>query len=393
MKNAFSWIFVALAIVIAIGVLSVPHRKKLTQAPPKIEIVDWDQWYQTRSANLKDDIARSHYSDGGGPITPKTADEYLEALGKRGWLYNEFLPPEEYRKATQHFLDEFPIVDLNSRLAYEDRKGIRSKHSRKHKYWLSSMAKQLHKNWNDEHIERSVQERSLEIPIPELTWVYRGRHQRALEILHRDRLEAFAQQDSFGFQRIRDISMEDLYTQEQETDYITPQSSEVAKQRRVMSLTEDELKTFPKQMHLRNYFSFGADMAYAPEFRKARGHISHSIYSMMTPDSLQLKSLELVSLLKYDVPKVYVSDRFPDMKLLSKAKTRDLDSFESSSLKKLFGGEFVVVDESPQRMQVLGAVHAGETCIECHAVKQGELLGAFSYKFNRVMGVPLTLNP
>jgi hypothetical protein len=396
MKLIYCVVILLLSMTFVIGLWSLTYPDKPVRIPAKSKIVDWDEWYQKRSANLKDDIARSHYS-GSGPITPDTADLYLEAFEKDKWLlYSELLPIDEYRKVTQHFLDKFPIINLNSRLGYEDRKGVRIKHSRKHKYRLASVDKQLHKNWNNEYYEQSAQERLLEIPIPDVKWVRRGRHQRALEILHRDRLEAFAEQDSFGFERIPDISMRDLYIQEREPACITPQTSPLTQQIPTQPLSDEqraELKEFPREMHSVNYFIFGADLAYVPEFRKARGYVPHSLSGTTVPSSLHLKSLELVSLLKYDIPKVYVSDHFPDMRLLAKAQTRHLDSFETSALARLYEGEFVVVDESPQHLQVLGAVHAGETCVECHSVKKGELLGAFSYKFDRTVTWTLTRNP
>ncbi len=91
--------------------------------------------------------------------------------------------------------------------------------------------------------------------------------------------------------------------------------------------------------------------------------------------------LELVSLLKFDTPRVYVLDHLPRMDQLSSdnAPTRPLDAFESEALAKLRHDEDVVVKSAGDDYRMLGSLRAAKQCLDCHSVQRGELLGAFSY--------------
>lgn len=108
-------------------------------------------------------------------------------------------------------------------------------------------------------------------------------------------------------------------------------------------------------------------------------------------DKWVISSLELVSLLKHEQPVTYVSDRLPKMDELKEAKTRPLTEFESQSLKTLVDGREVVASATPNRILMLGALRASKSCIYCHYVESGELLGAFSYDLQR--DPPLVLQP
>ena len=93
--------------------------------------------------------------------------------------------------------------------------------------------------------------------------------------------------------------------------------------------------------------------------------------------------LELVSLLKQPTPRVYLSEHLPKMDELSSVKTRSLDAFETSALKRLQDGEELETSATQNRIVMLGAVRAGKTCLQCHGVARGTLLGAFSYELRR----------
>ena len=69
-----------------------------------------------------------------------------------------------------------------------------------------------------------------------------------------------------------------------------------------------------------------------------------------------MKRLQLVSLLKYDSPQVYVLDEFPRMDRLddADAPTRELDDFESRSLKQLTDGEEIVVEDIDVSLRMNG---------------------------------------
>jgi hypothetical protein len=96
--------------------------------------------------------------------------------------------------------------------------------------------------------------------------------------------------------------------------------------------------------------------------------------------SWKVQKLELVSLLKFDEPAVYISNELPKMKDLKDAKTRPLDSFESQALTALRGGDDLQVQSNPDSIRMLGSIRALKQCIKCHSVERGDLLGAFSYQ-------------
>jgi len=99
----------------------------------------------------------------------------------------------------------------------------------------------------------------------------------------------------------------------------------------------------------------------------------------------KLNRLELVSLLIHDQPAVYELEHLPNMEELSgvDVETRPLNSFENENLDRLKEGQNVIAVATRNRIVMLGAIRAGASCIECHSVKNGDLLGAFSYEFLR----------
>lgn len=102
----------------------------------------------------------------------------------------------------------------------------------------------------------------------------------------------------------------------------------------------------------------------------------------------RLAKLELVSLLKHPEPRVYVSAHLPRMDELKDAPTRPLKPFEARSLPQLRTARDTVVEDGLNTVRMLGAVRAGKSCLDCHFVKRGELLGAFSYVLRRSTPVP-----
>ena len=99
-----------------------------------------------------------------------------------------------------------------------------------------------------------------------------------------------------------------------------------------------------------------------------------------TKTDFQLVRLELVSLLKHEVPVAYVSEHLPQMDELRDAPTRPLDDFERHALDQIRSEEDLVIDDAPNRIRMVGSLRAGKDCMECHSVRRGELLGAFSYE-------------
>jgi hypothetical protein len=93
--------------------------------------------------------------------------------------------------------------------------------------------------------------------------------------------------------------------------------------------------------------------------------------------------LELVSLLKHKEPAVYVSGELPRMEDLKKSKTRPPSEFEAKALKALRDGEDVVTEATTNHIRMVGALRASKQCLECHQVRRGDVLGAFSYDLLR----------
>lgn len=102
----------------------------------------------------------------------------------------------------------------------------------------------------------------------------------------------------------------------------------------------------------------------------------------------QITRLELVSLLKHDTPVAYVSEHLPQMNELRDAPTRLLDAFERSALERLRADEDLVIDEATSQIRMLGSLRSGKDCTQCHAVKRGALLGAFSYELTPISPPP-----
>jgi hypothetical protein len=97
-------------------------------------------------------------------------------------------------------------------------------------------------------------------------------------------------------------------------------------------------------------------------------------------DGWRVRRLQLVSLLKFEEPAVYLSDHLPRMDRLGDGTTtRPLDSFERDALETLRRGEDLIAVPGERVLRVLGSIRAARQCLHCHTAERGELLGAFSY--------------
>ena len=94
----------------------------------------------------------------------------------------------------------------------------------------------------------------------------------------------------------------------------------------------------------------------------------------------QVVRLELISLLKHENPVAYQSTFLPRMDELQSVPVRPLEDFEQQALTKLRTDEDVVIIETGDRIQMVGSLRAAQSCLECHRVQHGELLGAFTYE-------------
>jgi hypothetical protein len=116
------------------------------------------------------------------------------------------------------------------------------------------------------------------------------------------------------------------------------------------------------------------------------GFIAHAFHhpplaSLEDPQKWTIDRLELVSLLHFDEPRVYLLDHLPRMDQLSSetVPTRPLDEFESTALVQLRTDEDLVVTHVGPAYRMLGSLRAAKQCQQCHTAERGDLLGAFSY--------------
>ncbi len=129
-------------------------------------------------------------------------------------------------------------------------------------------------------------------------------------------------------------------------------------------------------------------MGYVQDRDHVVGFIPHALkaapQSRTAVEDWEITHLELVSLLKFETPRVYESEHLPNMQELSSniIPTRELHPFEAAALPQLVTERELVIDDSqdPGRIRMLGALRAGTDCLQCHSARRGELLGAFSYQ-------------
>lgn len=97
----------------------------------------------------------------------------------------------------------------------------------------------------------------------------------------------------------------------------------------------------------------------------------------------EVKSIDLIGLLKHRSPVVYVSQpaaREAEEEDRQTPVTRHIDEFELAGLTALQKGEDLFGRSRDGVIRLVGAVRAEESCLSCHRQKQeGDLLGAFSY--------------
>ena len=230
-----------------------------------------------------------------------------------------------------------------------------------------------------------------------------------LERLHSDNYRSFATQVGFGVSRMRWVRPTDLELPSEEpircpeappqpppypvadasvADPVTNANGEWS---RVSSGPESN---HLEKLHRQGVFDFTDpdSLGYVRDRTAVYGFESHRIRSRLSlndadapaTERWQISRMELVSLLKHESPVAYVSEHLPAMEELADVPTRPLDGFESGSLPRLHTEEDVVIDSELNQIRMLGALRANSSCLECHQVRRGELLGAFSYVLHRV---------
>jgi len=146
------------------------------------------------------------------------------------------------------------------------------------------------------------------------------------------------------------------------------------------------------KIHQNSYinFVFHRGQGYFQDREHVAGFVSHQFTKMPNAkihwnhtkeysNKWNIARLELVSLLKHPTPRVYMSENLPRMEDLKNATTRQLDTFEEQSLKRLVLGSDLETVQHSEKLRMFGALRAMKQCQKCHAVERGHLLGAFSY--------------
>lgn len=254
--------------------------------------------------------------------------------------------------------------------------------------------------------------------LDELNEAYHGRAYRLhqLEKIHSKTYEDFVKRQGFGALRIlpissrlvqvpelKDVQFRDDKRSTQGRDLDGDDDNNLN-----LGINEHALFGFKEieslKLHSYNQKSFAnfalpATLGFVSEPKQATGFEPHGFRFAMpklsvdpkpNADPLEfnlrempLNRLELVSLLNFETPRVYVLDHLPRMDQLrgSDLVTRELDSFEKSGLERLIAGENLVTQRTGTSFRMMGAIPAINQCLQCHEGQVGNLLGAFSYEF------------
>jgi hypothetical protein len=163
--------------------------------------------------------------------------------------------------------------------------------------------------------------------------------------------------------------------------------SDSTKKLPVLATTKDSFH----QLHRRSLLDFldPVNYGYVRDRDQVAGFRAHRFESppvlggIETPERWQIRRLDLVSLLKHPQPMAYVTDNLPNMDELRKVPVRPLDDIETAMLVQVQAGDDLQLRMTADRIRMLGAIRATNQCLECHHVKRGDLLGAFSYRLSR----------
>lgn len=213
---------------------------------------------------------------------------------------------------------------------------------------------------------------------------------RQLKRIHLMASKSFLETSGFGIGRMSSleiITRQGNYEEDREFIPIDDYLQRAARMR-IATLETVEL---PKTNDLENLhqegsldFVFPRGFGYIKDRDNVAGFIPHRLSmhpNLSGSNTWDVTRLELVSLLKHNEPRVYLSQHLPSMKELrsTTVPTRPLDDFEKTSLTNLRKGEYLVIDSTKERIEMFGAIRAVKQCLQCHQVKHGQLLGAFSY--------------
>jgi hypothetical protein len=233
---------------------------------------------------------------------------------------------------------------------------------------------------------------------------------KSLALLHSDEAEKFIQRNGFGVERLPKPSVRALELPPAPTvSFAAPKEPlDPANEKKVSLPKADRGAGGAAQMpslellgtfHLRGEMNFLnlTGFGYVQDREHVAGFQAHQFRSFpqwgagpslpreedREKEHWLVARLELVSLLKQKEPAVYVATELPRMEELKKGMTRPPMEFETQALKALRDGEDLVSEATTNHIRMMGALRASKQCLECHQVRRGDLLGAFSYDLLR----------
>ena len=276
-------------------------------------------------------------------------------------------------------LQKFPIVPLGNRLSYESPPALANSQTERG-------------NELQQHVLSDIAERHL----AEYDRPSNAVRSHFLQKLHEQTLVAFVLANRFGSARMGDLQRAWLeYHEGLPLEPFPPSPKEVdpptAAPNPVVAEIDLPVADFPRSDLMTLYdralkdFLSPDRIGYVPSYQRAAGFLGHAVTRPQLEESKdwQVSHLDLVSLLKFAGPRVYLSEHLPRMEELRDAKTRPVDEFEQQALQQLRDGEEIVIEQQLNTIRMVGAVRAAKQCLDCHSVRRGQLLGAFSYLLDR----------
>lgn len=314
------------------------------------------------------------------------------------------------------------LFDLNFTQPGEKPKNLEDKKAAvlqlRKKYAYESIAKRLQYEAGKADVSPKLSPRAREMietadkqfdQIGKSQFSFHNLRSRSLEQLHEQEVEAFVNRPGFGLSRMpqpgpsylqetlpRDMPLasNEMIQTGENIPVQLPATKAAASTRRVSLPSEEALLEF--HQNGKQAFLSPPSFGFVKSRDQVAGFQSHAFSFAPRIDShlgkpryrkqketWAIHRLELVSLLKHDNPAVYVSRNLPRMDKLKTVPTRPLSGFERSGLKRLYEGEDVVTAGELNRIKMIGSLRATKQCQQCHDVKSGTLLGAFSYELLR----------
>jgi hypothetical protein len=280
----------------------------------------------------------------------------LSAIGPYG--YFTYLAVADFAEH-QRLIDQYPFESMESR-APSPKKTLSGKASKETESHLKDLEEKL--SQGGENDSRS--------------WM--------LQELHQESVQSFINSPGFGQTRRTRPAEGDLTNLERDESPVLQPGPLPSS-----TFSEGDLSTEPsdvqpdslRKMHLSSVFDFANPRGFGwiVDRQKVAGFRAHRFGMVPQAMHWKVQAVELVGILMYERPVVYMSDELPRMDKLLKAPTRVLNTFELRGLEKLHQGDDMFIREIGERLYMLGAVRSVEQCIKCHSGERGDLLGAFSY--------------